>query len=293
MLYMTPGRLRSAGFGIDFSGVTDIELRTVLERASGRANAYTSAPQIPAPHDFRGGFIVGEQHPYDLGYGPFEGAQRRIAPWHSPIEAVSRIQIRLTNTQYIQFAANELYVSDYWVEIVSLAMTANGLFGAAIVPDIGLSKPMVVLDYSYGHTYPEVDAPLDLDGTVYRSQDQFWTDDPVAVKADGVVVDDGYTVDPVEGTIAFTDPPDEPVTASYTHRLHTDIAQATGIIAADVFGSRQTQQRGLAGLRSLRAGEITLERDVMTRRMPSGSLSTTIPVDAALLLDGFRFMTAR
>jgi hypothetical protein len=283
------------GFGVDLDGIDDFELRSVLRRASDRVNAITAAPGLPVPHDFRGGSITAEEHHWRMG-GVNEDAQRTIYLWHTPIKAVSDLRIRLTNTQGIVFDPEELMVFDKEVEIVSLAMTSAGLFGAFIVPEIGLAEPRVQADYTYGYSVPITRQTLDAtDGRTFRAQDQWWDESATVTVYDegGNEIDSGgYTVVHDEGTIVFATnrDPDSTVSASFTSRLPRGIATATGILAAESLSDRETRARGMGGLRSIRVGEIELEKEMQMRG--GTTLVTPAVAEAESLLAPFRFFWA-
>jgi hypothetical protein len=200
-------------------------------------------------------------------------SQRTVFAYHYPLIDATKLNIRLTNTQEIRFTANELYVTERSVEITSLAMTSSGLFGAFIVPEIGLLHPRTHMDYTYGRVYAKTGESLEpTDGKLWRAQHQWW-DDSVApvVRVNDVVKDAGeYTVDYDEGTITITTPDDglpadSIVEADFSTKLADGIATATGILAAEALGDTEMRKRGMAGLRAVRVGEIWLEKDHQMR----------------------------
>jgi len=294
LLYVTPERFRTMGMGVDLDEVDDVSLRTTLAAASARVNVLCAAPGRPVPHDFRGGTITNERHRVRLADSPFGEVQRKFYLWHRPIISVSSVKFDVTNQQYIDFPDDDVYVTESWIEIVSLAMTGNGLFGAAIVPVIGLENVTGRFSYTYGRTIPifwdELEAT---DARTYRAQNQWWTSDDVTVEVDGVEVTTGFTINRDEGTIVFDaqQDPDSRITASYTTKLPFDIAYATALLAADAFADRETRARGMAGLRSLKVGEITMEKDSARRGERMGVQQSASP-EIMSLLDGYRFMSA-
>jgi len=293
--YVTPERFKTMGTGVDLAEVEDFELRSILRRASDRVNAITAAPY---GHDFRGGSVVNEEHPWNPGNGVSVQAERSVFLHNYPIVSVSKLHIRLTNTQYIAFQSNELYVTERFVEITSLAMTSIGLFGAFIVPEIGLAHPRSSTDYVYGQTFAKTGEGLDqTDGKTWRAQDQWWDDsETVTVYVDGVEKSASeYTINYDEGTIEITTPIDglpagSVVTADYTTKLGEGIATATSILAAEALSDAENRRRGMAGLRSLRVGEIALEKDQTMRG--SQTLATPAQLEAETYLNGWRFFTA-
>lgn len=291
--YLTPGKARKMGLGIA-ADVTDADLGAALLRASRRVNAICAAPNRPQQHDFRGGTIVNETHQWYLPKHALDMAQRQVWLWHWPIIDFSRLQIDVTNQQYVRFPHNEVVVTDRYLEIASLTMTVSGLFGAAVIPIIGLAVPVIRVDYTYGETFDVVDDLLiqdDEDGLVWRASNQWWTGDPT-IYVDGVASADG-TVDMDEGTVTFGSPITGVVTADYTHRLDPDIAEATGLLARQEL-ELTSQSQSLSGLQRIRVGEIEMER-----QRPSGSGNVpgsgdpTAPPDSVMrLLEGRRHVWA-
>jgi len=293
LLYVTPERFKTMGLGVDLDDVEDFELRATLSRASARVNTLCAAPNLPQPHDFRGGTVTDEQHPFRLGYGPFEGAQREVFLFHWPVRTVGTLRVDLTNTQYISFTDDQLYVRNKSVEIISLAMTVNGLFGSALVPIIGLREPRCLVDYVYGYEIVVSEEQIDAtDGLMYRAQNQFWTAADVVLKVGGAVQSTGFTIDRVEGTVTFDAPQaaNSVVTVSYVTKLPPEIAMATALLAAASFSEREDRSRGMSGLRRLTVGEITLERDVAPRggagQWQSGK---DAPPEVLDYLEGFQY----
>lgn len=293
--YVTPERFMTMGFGVDLEHVEYHELRSILSRASARVNAIAAVPNLPQPHDFRGGAIVGEEHYWRMGDGVSQQDQRTIFLWHTPIKAVSDLRIRLTNQQGITFDPGELYVSKDAVEIVSLAMTSVGLFGSFLVPQVGLAKPRVSASYTYGYSVPITMQTLDAtDGKTFRGQDQWWDiDEEVHVyDAAGTEVMTGFTIDHDEGAVVFdvNQPPDVVYKASFTTRMPPGIAEATGILAAESFGNHEIRERGMSGLRRITVGEITVEKDVQARG--ATTVVTQAVMEAQDILAPYKFIWA-
>lgn len=293
-MYMTPERFATMGFGVDLTDVEDWEIRAKLVAASARVNTITAAPRLPQPHDFRGGTATDEEHFWNTGDGRAVAPQRSFFTWHYPVKTCSQMRIYLTNNRYIDIGETERYLTQRTIEIVSLAMTASGIFGAAIVPEIGLLNPVVKMTYTYGYEVPWVNQVLeDTTGTglTYRAQDQWWTsEDDVTVYVDGVeTAPDSIDLD--EGTVTFgSDQSGSLITADYTSKLPREIAMATGILAAEALGDRETRARGMSGLRSVRVGEIAIEKDTPMRG--GQTLVTPAQAEAESLLAGFRFFSA-
>ena len=290
-MYVTPERFKTMGFGVDLDDLDVFELRATLRRAADRVNAICGAPGLPQPHDFRGGTITDERHIWKMGDGVSTPPSRSIYLWHYPIRTVTSLRIDLTNNRYVDIGEDERYLTNRTVEIVSLAMTASGLYGAAVVPEIGLLKPRIKATYTYGYSIPTTGEVLEpTDGKTYRAQDQWWTDDTVTVYVDGNVVTTGFTLDRDEGTVIFTENKAAEVKADYTTKLPRNIQTATGILAAEALGDREMRARGMSGLRRIQVGEIALEKDAQMRG--SSTLITPAVAEAEALLEGFHFVWA-
>jgi|WetSurSiteA1Bulk_404760.scaffolds.fasta_scaffold10023_3 hypothetical protein len=293
--YVTPDRFRAMNFGLDLESYTEYELRSVLRRASSRVNAIAAVPGLPQPHDFRGGSITNEEHDWRMGDGVSTQDQRTIFLWHTPIKTVTDLRIRLTNQQGIVFDPGEIYVSKNAVEIVSLAMTSVGLFGSFVVPQVGLSKPKVSASYTYGYSVPVTNQTLDAtDGRTFCGQDQWWdeTEEVHVYDEAGAEVTTGFTIDHDEGAVTFDTNQDPDVTfkASFVTKLPPGIADATGILAAESIGNHELRERGMSGLRSIRVGEIEIQKDIQSR----GATTTISPavMEATTLIDPYRFLWA-
>lgn len=291
MLYVTPDKFRSGGWGVDLAGIEDIELRSVLHRAGSMANQFCNVPTLPVEHDFRGGVIIDEIGHWDLG-GHMQAPMRRFYPYHRPLRTVDAMRIVVTNSQGIEFSAPELYVGDSFIEVVSMAMTSYGLFGAAIVPNIGLAHPQVELSYTYGYSFGVVNEELEIsDSRTYRAQNQWWDTEVVpTVRIDGAVETTGFSIDYDEGTVTLdTATASTRVHVDYFHRLPSAIAEATGIIATELLGERNLTRKGLAGLIELAVGEVRIRRDFPRAGVQTQGISDR----AADLLNSFVFRSVR
>jgi hypothetical protein len=294
MLYLTPDRYRTMGFGTDLDELSDIELRSLLTRASAAVDAYCAVPKHPNRYSFRGGKVEKEPHAFPIDDPA--GAKRRVFLNSTPLKAVDKIRIYVTNQQYIEFGPNELFVARDWAEVISLAMTASGLFGALMIPNLGLGTPLLEAWYSYGYSFAEEDEtldPIDETNLVFQGQNQFWDPSVTAVvKVDGDETDDALTVNYEEGTITFEKDPAALVQVSYSYSLPYDIAVATALTATSAIGDHDLSSRGMLGLRSLKIAEMEMTRNPAPRFMP-GMTIPAVPPEAALLLDPFRFITIR
>ena len=289
--YLTEERLRVLGFVGDLGDLEDVEIQSILLIASARADDYCNVPRLPQPYSFRGGSITNEQHPWNIG-NELVQPQRTIFLRHTPVKAVSSLRIYVTPSQYTEFDVDEIFIAPDMgtIDIVSLSMTSTGLFGAFIVPNIGLNKPQVRISYTYGYEFTAEDETLQpTDAKYYRAQNQFWDDTAVVVKIDGVEQNSSdYDIDRIEGAITLHAAPaaGAVVTASYGYTLPTDIALATGIIAHDILTERELHDKGLGNVRSLRVGEIQIDRGRTVQDPP------LVPPEAQAHLNPYRFMSA-
>jgi len=284
------------GFGIDTSELDNTELLSLVNQATTVVNAYCNVPRIPQMHDFRGGTITNETHTWRYPVNSLDIGQRREYLFHWPILAISNFRIYVTNTQYIEIAPTELMINntERYFEIVSLAITSFGLFNALIVPNVYLASPLAKTSYTYGWDFTSTDEYLSCtDGQTWRAQNQFWFTDtgrePV-IKKNGAVVTTGFTVDAAEGTVVFTDNllATDTVSATYHHKLPTDIQYGTAHIVAYLHGQSELQARGMAHLTKLRVAEVEMEKD-LRRGGAKGlveNLNMLVP-EAALLLGGY------
>lgn len=294
MLYVTPEKYRTMGFGIDLAGIEDVELASILERASSLAEGYCA---VPTAHSFFGGSVVNEQHDWTLPISPMELGRRRIWPLHWPVRAVSSLRVNATNTQYVDVASSELFINnaDRYVEVVSFAFTSVGLFGAGI-PGIGLISPVAHISYTYGWQFHAVNETLyPTDARTYRAMHQFWdvsATDPVIFVNGIEVASSEYEVDAVEGMVVFDSQlaATDRVTADYDHKLPWEIRDAVGQIATYLLTGRQVAISSMGGLQTLKVGEVSMTTPV--HRLTSINLDVVIP-QAAWLLDGFRYITVR
>ena len=295
-MYLTPARFREMAFGIDTSELDDTELLSLVNQATTVVNAYCNVPRIPQMHDFRGGTITSEAHTWRYPVNSLDIGQRRQYLFHWPLLTISNFRIYVTNTQYIEIAPTELMINntEKYFEIVSLAITSFGLFNALIVPNVYLASPLAKTSYTYGWDFEVTDEYLSCtDGQTWRAQNQFWFTDSArapVIKKNGTVVTTSFTVDPIEGTVVFDSNllASDIVTASYHHKLPTDIQYGTAHIVAYLHGQAELQSRGMAHLTKLRVAEVEMEKDI--RRGGAKGLVETLNMlipEAALLLGGY------
>jgi hypothetical protein len=293
--YLTPARYRQMAFGVDLSAYEDAGLRSILTRASALVNTYTAAPMLPKPHDFRGGVIDDEQHPWNVGTNVFPPT-RRIYLWHRPIKSITRLTIDVTSGMHVDIGGTDIYVNNTegYVEVTALAAVTFGIFPQAVVPNLGLLIPTARADYAYGWSFTEEGDELYFsDGYSFSSAHLAWatTPDPV-IYVDGEAQDDGYTVDYPNGTIRFDtrQSADAVVTADYTYTLPAAIQEATGIIATSLIGEAELARKGMTGLSTIRVDELTLSRVMHGGgRGRDEGMAYQIPEAAMSLLDSYRF----
>ena len=296
-MYVTPEKFKTMGFGVDLEGIEDFEMASVLDRASSVVDAYCSLTLHPQRGSFLGGSVTSEQHPWRLPEAEMDAGSRRIYPYNWPIISVTDFRVKVTNTQYVQIAPTELFINnaERYVEVISLAFTGVGLFGA-IMPSIGLMKPVAEISYVYGSSDTVTNEYLySTDGFTYRAANQFWTNDPVVVRVEGIEQTTGFVLDRTEGTVIFSSPLDPTetnlVSVDYRTRLRKEVRDGTGMIATYLLWQRNLSGKGMGGLQSLKLGEITITREKHLASDGS-NLSDVIP-SAADILSGLRAITVR
>jgi hypothetical protein len=292
MLYLTPERFRTMGVGSDLSDVEEWELRSILQSASRSADSYCNVPILPNRFSFRGGTMTNEEHMMENS--------RRIRLRARPILGVTSLAIYATSTQYLQVNPARLYIEDEegWVEIVEASLSSVGLWGAAMVPGIGLESFVVRTTYTYGYRFPVVGEYLEpTDARTYRALNQFWLEGgDVTVYVNGTERSTGITVDTEEGSVVFANDVNAPdlddvVTADYTYTLPYEVARATALIAASSISERDLVGKGLGNLAEIAVEEVRLRRDA--RKSGTVVSAEAIPSAAVGLLEGFRFISVR
>ncbi len=281
MRYLTPDRYRVMGSGVDASDIPDTELASAIARAEDMAEAFCHVSMLPQRHDFRGGTITDETHPFGEG-------QVRVFPRHRPVKEVISYQVYATNNVYIEVSPDQLFVEPRggWVEIVALSMSPVGFWAATDL--ISLTHPVLKLDYTYGYDFVVVDEQLaSADQQTYRAQNQFWDADP-EIKRDDTVITTGFTVNRTEGTVTFDVPENysSSITASYIHHLPSNIPQAVAIISTAMLNERELVGKGLGNLAEIQVEEVRLRRDA--RRTGTMVVAEAIPSAAQALLAPFR-----
>jgi len=298
-MYLTPEKYRTMGFGIDLEGIENVELASIMARASAIADGYCAVPKLPRPFSFLGGVITPEhpeQHVWRLPENDFDVGSRRVYPYSWPIKSVTEINIRVTNTQYVHVEPPELFINntERYVEIVSLLLTGVGLFGM-ILPSLGLMKPVAEIAYAYGYEFEEIGEVLyPTDARTYRALNQFWSPSPEEPKVyvSGMLQDTGYTLNRTEGVVIFDAAltAGSVVTLDYKFLLPHEIRDGVAMIATHLLGEREQQARGMTGVKRLKVAEVTIEN--ADDKITSENLAYIEP-EAAWLLDGFKFWTVR
>lgn len=283
---MTPKRYRTLGTGVSLP-TADSDLLPSLTAASAMVNSYCAAP---VDHDFRGGSITSEQHPWDIG-NQWHMGTTKVYPYHRPIKSVGQLQIDVTNIQHVTIASNELYANkvEGWVEPVVLALTTVGMFGMTILPGVGLREPVARLDYDYGWAFSSSNEELTSvsEGTL-QALNQFWLDDPVPIiKKDGAVLPNTqYSVDGTEGIVTVSSYESTAIyTADYSYPLPLPIARATAMIATDIIGQSAIAAAGLLGMSGLRVEEVELRQSSKV-----GLYTTPVNGAAQLLLAPYKYL---
>lgn len=288
-VYLTLARAKVLDVGISLASISDVALMGALRQAKVATDRFCNAPTEPVPYDFRGGSISDERHEW------IDPTQRRVYPFHQPIKKALGISVDATNKLYIEFAQSELYVNatEGYIEITNMTIGKIGIWNIADVPVFGLIQPVGRVSYTYGYDYSitdEVLTPIGTDGAKWLADNGFWdTQYPTSVKQDGTTLAEGaYTLDAESGIVTLDTPdPSAVLTASYTHHLPHDVAEAQPIIFVD-----RLVDRGFAkftGFEEVQVEELRMRRPRAVR----GESKSKIPPDAADYLGAYVFSTLR
>lgn len=292
---LSPRRYLRMGYGLATpDDYTLAQVRNALVSAQDQVNRYCNVPKFPNLFDWRGGVMENEQHQWPiinpLAYGP---GSRRTYLNCGPIKEVSQFILDLGKTYRVELTPSDgIYINrmERYIEVVSVNPTVVGFYPLAV--NLGLYNPIARVSYSYGWEFPVEGDVLEAETTkVFSAAYGNWDDTAdTTVYLDDVLVDPSdYTVDYGDGTITFATAPSPgvEVTASYTYLPPSEVVNAIGITATAGLGDVRNLQRGMYGLQSIRAAEITL-----TALQPSQTVTkngATIPAQAATLLDDFVF----
>lgn len=268
--YLTPLRYRSMGQGVDLTDTEDQDLMAHISVASGLVNTHCN---VEVSHDFRGGSAVGEEHPWKMGNYMWPGS-RRVYPSHFPMLELSKFEIYVTNTQYLNIPVPQTHYEQYLNRIETLvAASSIGVWSHTAIPVAGFREPHAKIDYTYGYSFSLTDEQMFPDGgTRWRSYNQWWdsTVEPV-VKVNGTAVDVAdLTFDYNEGTVDIDDDvltlldidasEVDNVTCSYTHKLPTNILNATAMITSALLGRAAINAKGLQGLSGIKVEEVEIRQ---------------------------------
>lgn len=285
--YVSPALYRTMGFGVDLSDVEDSDLARQLLVASSLVDRYCNQPR---GHDFRGGTITDEQHRWEVSNGYAPGTQR-IWPDHRPVLSCSSFRIQVTNTQYLDISDHYLFINKTsgYIEPV-IAASSIGVWSYSAIPVAGLVIPVAKVTYTYGYDYTISGEVLTPDGgQVYRSANQWWTDDEVAVYKNGIALEEAdYTVDRSEGTVELgvgveVDYNDI-ISADYHHKLPWEVRDAVGMVATQLLGNRAIVAAGMQGISGIKVEEVEIRqsRDAQAAKTEVSGL-------AASLLEPFKW----
>lgn len=294
---LSPRRYLRGGYGLALpEGFSLSTLRSTLVRAQALVDRYCNVPKQPNPFDWRGGTMTDEQHQWKianpLAYGP---GVKRVYLNAIPIKSVSAFEIDLGKTYRVTLdPATSLYLNtmENYIEVVAIAPTIVGVWPLGVA--LGLYNPVSKTTYDYGWSFPVEGDVLEAESpTVFSAAYGNWDATPAVVYLDGVEQSAGYAVDLADGTVTFDTAPDPrvEVSADYTYTVPDEIVEAVGFTATMLLARSRINQRGMAGLSSLRVAEVA-----MAQMTPAQMLQTrngaSIPTEAADLLASYSFGTA-
>jgi len=181
---------------------------------------------------------------------------------------------------------------EQYCEIVAIAPTIIGNYPLNI--NLGLYNPIARISYTYGWSFEVAGDILEAESpTVFSGAYGNWDSTiPPVIEVGGNEIDPAdYSIDYDDGTLTLdTAPvPGELVIASYNYTVPSPIVDAIGCVTTDELTTIRMNQRGMAGLSSLRVAEVALTR-AQPRILNNG---TSIPLDAAALLQGYVFGSAQ
>ena len=294
--YLTPERVKTLGLGVDLDNIELSTLRSAITRASATVNAVCAVPRLPQQFDFRGGRMVDEAHVWYID--PYERPHPyQFWPYATPVKTIEAFAIYSTNNIKVEIDPDNIFINNSggYVELSSLNLTAFGIYGAGLVPLLGLYNPVAKMTYTYGWEFIETDEVLEpIDAQTYAAQHQFWTAATVTVKANGTAVTTGFSVNRKEGWILFdsNQPADTEISASYTRTLPEEIPMATGLILAQDMGESDLRAKGMEGLASVRVKDVELRRTFGSSRNSTTAIASTLPPGVEDLLSGFIFRSS-
>lgn len=291
---LSPRRYLRSGYGIALpDGFSLSTLRTRIAQAQGLVDRYCNVPKQPSAFDWRGGAMAEEQHGWPrvnpLAPGP---GSRRVYLNAGPVKDVTAFVLDLGSTYQVTVQPNQIYVNhiEQYAEVIAVSPTIIGVPPIGI--PLGLYQPIARVSYTYGWSFPvagdvlEAESPTQFSAT-YGNWDQ---SPPAVVYLDGVEQLSGYTVDFDDGTVTFATAPSPgvEVTADYTYLAPGPVVDAVGETTAWLLSQSRINQRGLAGLSSLKVAEVS-----MTQMLPTVTKNgATLPATVAALIDGYVMGTA-
>jgi hypothetical protein len=285
--------------GVNLSAWSDLELAELISEATEEVHAYCNVP-LEGNFSFLGG-TVQEEHTWRLPDNPYDPGQTRIYPRVRDLITVDEVQLQLSANTFQTIPTSAFVVNNLegWIELSALVLSP-GIFGISffIFPLAALERPMVRITVTHGKTFEWTERmyPIAVDSLTYQAPDGFWVDDPAPViTGNGVTIaSSGYDIDYDSGQVTFDTTPAAPVVAAYTTRLDRAFALATGHIAA--FLASKSSGPGkllLGGATSVKAGEISITRNIPGRSIAAGSVIEDLAHDvpaAARILNGHRFI---
>lgn len=291
---LSPRRFLRNGYGMALpDGFSLSTLRTRITQAQGLVDRYCNVPKQPSAFDWRGGTMTDEQHQWPLvnPIAPWPG-NRRVYLNAGPVKTVTAFTLDLGSTYEVTVQPNQVYVNhiEQYAEIVAISPTIIGVPPIGI--PLGLYQPVARVSYTYGWSFAVAGDVLEAESpTQFSAAYGNWSQSPPAViYLDGVEQGSGYTVDFDDGTVTFDTAPSPgvEVSADYTYLAPGPVVDAIGETTAWLLGQSRINQRGLAGLQSLRVAEVamTAMQGTATRN------GATVPSVVATLLDGFVFGSA-
>jgi hypothetical protein len=122
----------------------------------------------------------------------------------------------------------------------------------------------------------------------FMASDGFWVPGTQTIFVDDVAATSGFTIDYLEGSVAFDGLQTARISADYTFTLPHEIAEASAIIMADSLSEAELTKKGMAGLAGIDVAEVSLRRSLRGTQV-EGTLAERVPEAAAVLLEGYRF----
>lgn len=291
--YLTPLKYRSMGQGIDLNGIEDQDLASHIQIASGLVNTHCN---VEVEHDFRGGTIVAEQHPWKLGNYMWPGP-RRVYPSHYPLLTIDKFEIYVTNTQFLDIPVDQIHWETFSNALEPvIAASSIGVWSYTAIPIAGFREPHAKIGYTYGFSFSVTGEQMFPDGGArWRAGNQWWDSNVTPViTINGTPVDaNDLTIDYNEGTVDIDDDAltaldidiseVDHVEAGYTHKLPTNVMNATAMITTAQLGRRAIADKGLIGLSGIKVNEVELRQS-----RDSQNALDEIPGNAHMLLVPYR-----